>query len=179
MTSEEIKESVLMSDVLRERGISVRNGMCKCPFHDDKKPSMKVYKDGCRCFTCAESYDVFSFIQKYDGVSFKDAYISLGGTYARPSSRRERILTKARIEEARKANHSMVKRDLFRTIAKALMICDLCDSVYLPMSDEWCEIKNMEPIIKYYYDECLLSDGKEINELDVYRECRKFIQRFI
>lgn len=42
---------------------------------------MKIYGDSYYCFGCGASGDVFTFIQKMDNVSFKDAFLSLGGTY--------------------------------------------------------------------------------------------------
>lgn len=180
MTTEEIKESVNMSDVLTERGISIRNGMCKCPFHDDRKPSMKVYKDGCRCFTCAESWDVFGFVMKYDNVTFKQAFVSLGGTY-KQSTKRERILAQGRRDRAKadRSAHKMVRKTLQHELHLSLMICRLCDKVYPPLSDEWCEIKNMEPIFIGYYEMKFQDDPEEVNDLDVYRECKRFNERFL
>ena len=35
-----------------------RNGMIRCPFHDDTNPSMKLYDDHYHCFGCQETGDV-------------------------------------------------------------------------------------------------------------------------
>lgn len=180
MTTDEIKSSTNMSDVLNERGIVVRNGMCKCPFHDDRKPSMKVYRDGCRCFTCAQSWDVFDFVMQYDGVSFKEAFKSLGGSY-KHENKRESILAKGKREQAVKERNAakMVQRELFHELNVALTICKVCDQVFAPMSEEWCVIKNMEPIIVGFYEMKFIDGTNEVSDLDVYRECRQFRQRFI
>ena len=40
---EVVKQSVTTRQAAEHYGIRVgRNGMCVCPFHDDKNPSMKV-----------------------------------------------------------------------------------------------------------------------------------------
>ena len=40
---EAVKQSVTTRQAAEHYGIRVgRNGMCVCPFHDDKNPSMKV-----------------------------------------------------------------------------------------------------------------------------------------
>ena len=46
-----------------------------CPFHDDHTPSFSVHKDKqiYKCFSCGESGNVITFVQKINGVSFEEA----------------------------------------------------------------------------------------------------------
>lgn len=46
-----------------------------CPFHDDHKPSMCVVprKQIFHCFACGAGGDVFTFVQKYHGMDFREA----------------------------------------------------------------------------------------------------------
>jgi DNA primase len=46
-----------------------------CPFHDDRNPSMSVVpaKQIFHCFVCGTGGDVFSFIQKYHRMDFREA----------------------------------------------------------------------------------------------------------
>lgn len=46
-----------------------------CPFHDDNNPSMAVVpaKQIFHCFVCSTGGDVFSFIQKYHRMDFREA----------------------------------------------------------------------------------------------------------
>lgn len=46
-----------------------------CPFHDDHSPSFSVQKDKqiYKCFSCGESGNVITFIQKYNGITFTEA----------------------------------------------------------------------------------------------------------
>ena len=46
-----------------------------CPFHNDSNPSMSVSKEKqiYKCFSCGEYGNVFTFIQKYENVSFFEA----------------------------------------------------------------------------------------------------------
>lgn len=52
-----------------------RNYKAVCPFHSEKSPSfmispeLQMYK----CFGCGESGDVFSFLEKYEGMEFGEA----------------------------------------------------------------------------------------------------------
>lgn len=48
-----------------------------CPFHSDQNPSMSVSTDRqiFKCFVCNTGGNVFSFIEKYENISFVDAVI--------------------------------------------------------------------------------------------------------
>lgn len=51
-----------------------RNGMCVCPFHADKDPSMKLYSNNTvHCFSCHKSWGTIAFITELEGLSFQDA----------------------------------------------------------------------------------------------------------
>ncbi len=73
MTISDIKDRLTIETVLRHYGIEVdKNGMAKCPFHKDKKPSFKVYRDTntwcCFSGNCdAETGDVIDFIGLKEG----------------------------------------------------------------------------------------------------------------
>ena len=57
---------------LKQRG---RNYVAVCPFHDDHSPSLVVSRERqmFTCFTCKTSGNVFSFVMKYESVSFPEA----------------------------------------------------------------------------------------------------------
>ena len=46
-----------------------------CPFHDDHSPSMSVSPERqmFKCFTCGVGGNVFTFVSKYDDISFIEA----------------------------------------------------------------------------------------------------------
>lgn len=69
-----IKANVDLLSVVENTGIKVnRNRMCKCPFHLDKNPSMKINNKIYYCFGCQEKGDAVDFISKYYGLSLIDA----------------------------------------------------------------------------------------------------------
>ena len=59
----EIKNAVPVPEAARYYGIETKgNGMCKCPFHDDKHPSMKLYNDDYHCFGCGAHGDIIDLV---------------------------------------------------------------------------------------------------------------------
>ena len=69
----QIKNQVSTREVAEHYGIKVnRSGMCRCPFHEDKTPSMKVDKNFV-CFGCQEKGDVIRFASKLFGLPPYDA----------------------------------------------------------------------------------------------------------
>ena len=83
MTSDEIKATYAMRDILIRYGMQPnRAGFIPCPFHKgDREPSMKIYRDGYNCFACGANGDIFSFVMEMENQTFREAYLSLGGTY--------------------------------------------------------------------------------------------------
>ena len=74
--ADEIKQNVTMREICEMYGIAVsRGGFALCPFHADKKPSLKVYdgKRGFCCFVCDTKGSVIDFVMRFFGLDFKAA----------------------------------------------------------------------------------------------------------
>lgn len=58
---------------LKNAGVDSKKGLC--PFHDERTPSFHVRPQVgmYHCFGCGESGDVFTFLQKLDGLTFVEA----------------------------------------------------------------------------------------------------------
>jgi DNA primase len=75
---QEIKDKLSINEVvgqyvtLRRAG---RNFVAPCPFHKERTPSFHVSPErgSYMCFGCGEKGDIFSFVQKMDGVDFVTA----------------------------------------------------------------------------------------------------------
>ena len=75
---EEIRERCNLVEIisqhvaLRKRGKTL---VGLCPFHNEKTPSFTVHpeRQSWMCFGCGEGGDVFSFVQKFDNVTFPEA----------------------------------------------------------------------------------------------------------
>lgn len=56
---ETIKELVTVRQAAEHYGLNVnRSNMCRCPFHSDQTPSMKIYDKNYHCFGCGAHGDV-------------------------------------------------------------------------------------------------------------------------
>ena len=181
MTREEIKQTTEMKDILPKYGLAAgRSGMMSCPFHGaDRHPSMKVYSDGFKCFTCGEAGDIFKFVQLIEGCDFKTAFKILGGEYEH-SSRAERtvrnnkFLRDRKEREAREKAEDEFKRMLAGTITLLRKVIKVCE----PMSDMWCDAQHYLPEILWIWEEKFVNGG-EVEELNVYRKCKSIRQRFL
>lgn len=71
--TEHIKSIVTMPDLAKRYGVTVRRGMCCCPFHGERHPSMKLYNDGYHCFACGAHGDAISWVMHFDSVGFVEA----------------------------------------------------------------------------------------------------------
>lgn len=68
-----VKEAVSTVDAASFYGIKVnRSGLCNCPFHNDRTPSMKV-DIRYYCFGCGARGDVVDFVSRLYGLSPLDA----------------------------------------------------------------------------------------------------------
>ena len=54
---EAVKTNITARQIAEKYGIAInRNGLCRCPFHNDRIPSMKIDKNF-YCFGCGEKGD--------------------------------------------------------------------------------------------------------------------------
>jgi DNA primase catalytic core len=76
MEIREIKSSLNILTVLNHYNLQAnKNGMLKCPFHEDKTPSLKVYTNTntFNCFGCGKAGDQIEFIQLKEKCSKHEA----------------------------------------------------------------------------------------------------------
>lgn len=180
MTVEEIKQSTTMRDVLTRYGIQPnRSGMCSCPFHGkDRHPSMKIYKDGFKCFTCGKYGDLFGFVQEYENCSFRDAFLILGGTYETMTDQKKvRVNRKYERQRTERQLQEQMQNQLKSELLQAMKILEEVKTAFLPFGDSWCYAVNNIPYLHCVWDEKYIN-GREVNEIDVHRKCREIISRF-
>ena len=81
---EAVKQSVATRQAAERYGIRVgRNGMCVCPFHNDKNPSMKVDRRF-HCFGCQADGDVVDFVSRMEQTGPNEAALMLARDFSIP-----------------------------------------------------------------------------------------------
>ena len=120
----EIKNAVSVPEAARYYGIETKgNEMCRCPFHDDRHPSMKLYEDHYHCFGCNAHGDVIDLVGRLFGLTAMQAAKKIcedfgldipSGRKLPPAEKRKRIKEAneaLRSEKIRRA-FSLAVRDL-------------------------------------------------------------------
>lgn len=92
-----IKEAVSVKDAASFYGLNpTKNNLCRCPFHNDRHPSMKV-DERFYCFACGAKGDVIDFVSRLFHLNTKEAtdkimkdfhltYHAPPPTYAKPTT---------------------------------------------------------------------------------------------
>ena len=81
---EAVKQSVTTRQAAEHYGIKVsRNGMCVCPFHNDKNPSVKVDRRF-HCFGCQADGDVIDFVSRLHNVGCRESALMLAQDFSIP-----------------------------------------------------------------------------------------------
>ena len=64
-----------MDQILQIYGYQAKKGFMCCPFHGEKAPSLKVYKDtgGWHCFGCGRGGSVIDFVMEHEQCDFRTA----------------------------------------------------------------------------------------------------------
>lgn len=76
--------SLSCESVAQRLGITVKQHKALCPFHDDHTPSMTFKKNKYKCWSCGESGDTISLVQKVLHKDFRDACRWLAGEASLP-----------------------------------------------------------------------------------------------
>lgn len=79
-----LKDSITCRDTAEQYGLEVNAaGMARCPFHEDRYPSLKLSR-GFHCFGCGAHGDVISFVSRLFRISAGDAAQKLARNFGIP-----------------------------------------------------------------------------------------------
>lgn len=160
-------------------GITIsRNGMARCPFHDDRTPSMKI-DDFYYCFGCGAHGDSIDFFSSYFDCSKLEAAIQLANIFHIPYdsmeySRSEGINRKY----IRKKSDLQIRKERAQAFWRDLTNChdqlqnDI--SMYAPKllsdgsvscDDQYTKAVHQLPFIEYLMDSYLAGNTDEQDEI--------------
>lgn len=166
MTVDEIKNTYSMKDIVSRYGVKIdRKNFCCCPLHKEKTPSFQIKPKSFICHGCHEYGDIFDFVMKMDNLSWKDAFLSLGGTYENTETD---FFAKQRLERAKLEREKRVKAEI-RQLRLKHELSNLISlySGYLvelePYSDIWCKCHKNLFYLLYAWEEKYING----NEVDI------------
>ena len=83
---EVVKAAVPVRAAAEKYGLEVNfASMVRCPFHEDRTPSMKLYEDHYFCFGCGKHGDVIDLAAELFAIPPYDAACKLAGDFGLPS----------------------------------------------------------------------------------------------
>jgi DNA primase len=151
---QEIIYSTSMYDVLAQYGVTVKRRMCRCMFHHEKNPSMKVFKDGVQCFVCGKNWNVFDVVMQLNHCDFNTAFDLLGGN-SKTSWQSYAVASRARKKREQEVElESYRNRLLKQQRTKVMALRGLIESEE-PYSDLWCESQNKLVYSEYVLDQMM------------------------
>ena len=128
-----VKESVSMQAVAEYYGFQVnKKGLCLCPFHQDKTPSLKIYPNGkgFYCFTCGTGGDQIKFAALYQGIRNEEAAKELAAAFRIPISEPVTYREKREAERKRKQRQNVAAFAKRATMYVRMYWILLCEAIH-------------------------------------------------
>ena len=161
---EAVKQSVTTRQAAERYGIRVeRNGMCRCPFHDDSTPSMKLDRRY-YCFGCGATGDVIDFVSQLRGIGSKEAAILLAQDFAIPYEDSAGKTNRPRQQNTDEQNYQHMERYCSRVLLDYYQLLCRWKEDYAPQTPEngyhprFVEALQKLSLVEYLLDELLCSD---------------------
>lgn len=161
---EAVKQSVTTRQAAERYGIRVeRNGMCRCPFHEDRTPSMKLDRRY-YCFGCGATGDVIDFVSRLRGIGSKEAAILLAQDFAIPYEDGTGKMSKPRQQNTDEQNYQHMEHYCFRVLLDYYRLLCRWKKDYAPqtLDDDYhprfVEALQKLPLVEYLLDELLCGD---------------------
>ncbi|MDO5558379.1 MAG: CHC2 zinc finger domain-containing protein [Oscillospiraceae bacterium] len=183
---EQVKSMLCMSDVVKFYGLQINHsGMCNCPFHNDKTPSMKIYDNNFYCFGCGEHGDVTGFTAKLFGISQLEAAKKLNYDFGlhietdKPLSQNQ--ITIYHNQQAEQREFSEWEQSAWQALSEYFKLLRDWRSAYAPNNpDEPFDHRFVESLNNYDYSEylcnCFINASKD-EKLKMKDEVTKIEQR--
>lgn len=182
---EAVKQTVTTRQAAERYGIRVeRNGMCRCPFHEDKTPSMKLDRRY-YCFGCGVTGDVIDFVSQLRGIGSKEAAILLAQDFAIPYEDSAGKTNRPRQQNTDEQNYQHMERYCSRVLLDYYQLLCRWKEDYAPQTPEngyhprFVEALQKLSLVEYLLDELLCGDiqARASVVIEYGEEVRKIEQR--
>lgn len=168
LTSEdyaEIKNRVGMRQAAQYYGYPAdRRGLCICPFHNDKHPSMKLYPHnrGYYCWACGSGGDVITFVSKLYGMDNESAARKIIDDFALPIKTENLSYREQRERERKVLEHKELQKFVrYASGILNLYRSNLCEASADPHNIHFPEALQNLSIVEYR-QECLKKYPREM-----------------
>ncbi len=178
---EAVKHVIPVPDAAARYGLDVsRNGMARCPFHNDRNPSMKLNDDYYFCFGCGERGDVIDLTAGLYGLNNYDAVHKLADDFG--VGYETVILDPAKIEQKRleREREQEKERQVFLSLTERLYVLRDWIVRFAPKSEPEALDEELDPRfveachdlarVEYLVD--VLCTGDEREKREVVKELR-------
>lgn len=182
-----IKSRIPMKDVLDFYCLDTKRNFMPCPFHAEKTPSLRVYKNGWYCFGCHSGGSVIDFVMKKENCSFSTAVSAIDHTFNlgllenHDPRNDDRIVYTWLIDDLADIflkEVKLVEGDIERSIISKLRLVQDIEGKAVPerTTGEWSELYQLLEEMKYleYKKELCGEIRREIIEWKNHYRCLSF-----
>lgn len=170
---ETVKLNTDMASVAERYGSIIgKNRFTNCIFHNDKHPSMKLYKDHYHCFSCGAHGDVVSFIAQRFGLSQYDAVTKITSDF--------RINNYGKQVNIHRYNSKDTTDELIILLSQFIKVLEQIRDKYSPCAPAeilhplYVSSVKQLPTYQYYLDILTIGSEEERKEFSL-RERRKLL----
>ena len=173
-----IKQSVTTRQAAESYGITVvTHGMAVCPFHDDRRPSMKV-DETFYCFGCGATGDVITFTSRLFGITPASAARKLAMDFGISLDEKSEypVLPKSRaqLESEAWVHEALVT---LRRYNQLLFEWKFLAPANPGEDFHFLFVEALQNSIRVKYLLCTLAFGTEEEKRDIYLNCREEVKK--
>ncbi len=181
-----VKKNVTARRAADHYGIRVNgSGMARCPFHNDKNPSLKLDKRF-HCFGCAADGDVISFAAQLFKLCNKEAAEKLaedfGISYKERRTKSRKVRQQAKQQDSLSARYEKTEQNFYKTLADYYHLLQQWKKERAPKSlgEEWdeyfCEAVQNIDTVEYVMNRFLNAGLEE--KIDIMNDYGKKVKGF-
>ncbi len=175
-----LKEAARIEDMFKYYGLKPnRNGMVCCPFHRDKRPSLKIYPrtNSFYCFGCGAGGDVIRFVQLMENTTALEAAVlinsvlNLGLDGKKPKPEMLREIRRREKEQAERFEFIKWSKLFYDKVCRELYTLEKMMDRSEVFSDVWTYAAKEKDYYEYLASPFLSGDVEAQKQL--YREYRE------